>query len=83
MATVSYNQPLRCAHCGGQPKIRTSRHRGNIGAHFIECLDCGISTKHYSNLAAAVTAWNRRPEDVLPNGYKNVIKNLNHQTSSI
>lgn len=73
MATVSYNQPTRCAHCGGHPKIRTSRHRGNIGGHYIECLGCGISTRHYPKLSDAVTAWNRRPYDCLPDGLKKVM----------
>ena len=74
MATVSYNQPSRCAHCGGQAKIRTSRHHGNIGGHYIECLGCGISTRHDPKLSDAVTAWNRRPYDCLPVGLKNVMR---------
>ena len=74
MGAVSYNQPSRCAHCGGQAKIRSSRHCGNIGGHYIKCLGCGISTRHYTDLAAAVAAWNRRPNDCLPDGLKNVIE---------
>lgn len=63
-----------CNHCGGLAKIRSIRHRGHTCCHYIECLNCGISTRRYATLDEAVAAWNRRPNDIIPDGLRNVIK---------
>lgn len=62
-----------CRHCGGLAKIRSIRHRGRTACHYIECLNCGISTRRYPTLAEAVAVWNRRPEDRLPEGLQNAV----------
>ena len=69
---VSYPAVGRCPCCGGVGKIRTRRYRGNIAGHFVVCLSCGLSTRRYTTLKVAAEAWDRRPEDRLPEGLKNV-----------
>lgn len=71
---VSYPPVGRCPCCGAAGKIRTNRTRGNAAAHYIVCTSCGLSTRHFPTLKEAVEAWNRRPEDRLPDGMKNVIR---------
>lgn len=76
MNEVSYPAVGRCPCCGSVGKIRTRRYRGNIAGHFVVCLSCGLSTRQYSTLKAAAEAWNRRPEDRLPEGLKNAARSI-------
>lgn len=56
----------------GVGKIKAPRHRRRVTSYSIECLTCGISTRHYDSYIKAVQAWNRRPDDILPEGLKAV-----------
>ena len=61
-----------CAHCGGQSKVDRNVHRRTVSSFRVFCTVCGISTRHYASYTEAVKAWNRRPDDVLPEGLKAV-----------
>ena len=82
MHEVSYPPVGSCPCCGGAGKIRTARSHGNIGGNYVKCLNCGLHTRQYNSLKEAVLAWNRRPEDRLPEGLKNVVNSIkvtNHE----
>lgn len=47
-----------CAHCGGRASLEI---RVSPFPYVVLCLNCGMQTKHYSEKAFAIDAWNRRP----------------------
>ena len=71
-----------CAHCGGQAKIGRICRRRAASKFFVECLSCGISTRHYDSYQKAVEVWNRRPDDIFPDGLRNVYRHNRKKSGS-
>ena len=64
----------KCRHCGGVAKIESTRKHRRVTAFFVECKGCGIRTPAFGSYITAVAIWNRRPDDVLPEGLQSVIR---------
>lgn len=53
------NEPLPCAHCGGQPKVQETPGT-RLVMFSIYCLSCGLITLPLLTLREALEVWNRR-----------------------
>ena len=61
-----------CAHCRGKAELRNTRKNRRVSSFFVECTRCGIRTRSYGSYRTAIAIWNRRPDDVFPEGLKAV-----------
>ena len=51
----------KCPFCGLEAKLHVIKgFREEIVSAFVECNNCGTSTKCYSTEAGAIEAWNNR-----------------------
>lgn len=60
----------KCCHCGSVAEVKHPK----VTKFYIQCKGCGIHTATYSSYKTAVAIWNRRPDDILPEGLQSVIR---------
>lgn len=69
---MSCDSISRCAHCRGKAELRNTRKNRRVSSFFVECTRCGIRTRSYGSYRTAIAIWNRRPDDIFPEGLKAV-----------
>ena len=55
------NEQLKpCPFCDGEALLKTYYGSGKEALGFVYCKECGVTTRSYESINAAIEAWNRR-----------------------